>query len=189
MGLGNPGDRYSGTRHNVGFDVVQAFAEKAAGGPPRLDRLDCRALTGRVRVGDRPVLVARPQTYMNLSGESVKGLALKYEVPLDGLVVVSDDTALPVGTIRIRRSGSVALGTFASSHATISAIEGVRGDNFQPGEPLDTYVLSRFSKKERPAIDAAIDTAIDALTVFVTDGIEAAMNRFNRSSEESASAN
>src|ERR1019366_10798573 len=106
VGLGNPGDRYTGTRHNVGFDVVQAFAEKAAGGPPRLDRLDCRALTGRVKVGDCPVIVARPQTYMNASGESVKGLAAKYDVAPERLIVVSDDTALPVGTLRLRRAGS-----------------------------------------------------------------------------------
>jgi len=196
VGLGNPGDRYSGTRHNVGFDVVQAFAEKAAGGPPRLDRLDCRALTGRVRVGDRPVLVAKPQTYMNASGESVKGLAAKYDVPLDGLVVVSDDTALPVGTIRIRRSGSSGgqkglqsvIDCFGTSEFPRLRL-GVRGENFQPGEPLDAYVLSRFSKKERPAIDAAIGAACDALTMIVTDGVDAAMNRFNRSPEESASAN
>ncbi len=195
-GLGNPGDRYTGTRHNVGFDVVQAFAERAAGGPPRLDRLDCRALTGRVRVGDRAILVAKPQTYMNASGESVKGLATKYAIPLSSLVVVSDDAALPVGTIRIRRSG-----TSGGQKGLQSVIEcfgtnefprlrlGVRGDNFQPGEPLDTYVLSRFSKKERPAIDAAITTACEALEVLVTEGIDAAMNRFNRSSEESSPAN
>jgi PTH1 family peptidyl-tRNA hydrolase len=196
VGLGNPGDRYSGTRHNVGFDVVHAFAQKAAGGPPRLDRLDCRALTGRVRVGDRPVLVARPQTYMNASGESVKGLAAKYDVPLDGLVVVSDDAALPVGAIRIRRSGSSGgqkglqsvIDCFGTSEFPRLRL-GVRGDNFQPGEPLDTYVLSRFAKKERPVIDAAIATACDALAVIVTDGLDAAMNRFNRLPEESSPAN
>ena len=191
VGLGNPGDRYTGTRHNVGFDVVQAFARKAAGLPPRLDRLDCRALTGRVKVGERPVVVARPQTYMNASGESVKGLAHKYGVPLERLIVVSDDTALPVGAIRLRRSGSSGgqkglqsvidcFGTSAIPRLRL----GVRGENFQPGEALDTYVLSRFSKKERPAVDEAIASACEALTSFVTDGIETAMNRFNRLPEE-----
>jgi PTH1 family peptidyl-tRNA hydrolase len=195
VGLGNPGDRYTGTRHNVGFDVVEAFARKAAGGPPRLDRLDCRALTGRVRVGDRPVLVARPQTYMNASGESVKGLAAKYAVPLERLIVVSDDAALPVGAIRLRRAGSSGgqkglqsvIDCFGTGEFPRLRV-GVRGENFPPGEPLDSYVLSRFSKKERPVIDEAIATACDALDVFVTDGIDAAMNRFNRSPEESSPA-
>jgi PTH1 family peptidyl-tRNA hydrolase len=191
VGLGNPGDRYTGTRHNVGFDVVQAFARKVAGRPPRLDRLDCRALTGRVKVGDQTVVVARPQTYMNASGESVKGLALKYGVSLERLVVVSDDAALPVGAIRIRRSGSSGgqkglqsvidcFGTSAIPRLRL----GVRGENFQPGEALDTYVLSRFSKVERPVVDEATALACEALSVFVTEGIDAAMNRFNRSPEE-----
>jgi len=191
VGLGNPGDRYTGTRHNVGFDVVQAFARKVAGRPPRLDRLDCRALTGRVKVGDQTVVVARPQTYMNASGESVKGLALKYGVSLERLVVVSDDAALPVGVIRIRRSGSSGgqkglqsvidcFGTSAIPRLRL----GVRGENFQPGEALDTYVLSRFSKVERPVVDEATALACEALSVFVTEGIDAAMNRFNRSPEE-----
>ncbi len=196
VGLGNPGDRYTGTRHNVGFDVVQAFAEKAAGGPPRLDRLDCRALTGRVKVGERSVLVARPQTYMNASGESVKGLVAKYAVPLERLVVVLDEVALPVGSIRFRRSGSSGgqkglqsvidcLGTSEFPRLRL----GVRGEHFQPGEPKDDYILSRFSKKERPAVDEAIATACEALETFVADGIDAAMNRFNRSPEESSPAN
>jgi PTH1 family peptidyl-tRNA hydrolase len=191
VGLGNPGDRYTGTRHNVGFDVVHAFARKAAGIPPRLDRLDCRALTGRVKVGDHPVVVARPQTYMNASGESVKGLALKYGVPLDRLIVVSDDTSLPVGAIRIRRSGSSGgqkglqsvIDCFGTDEFPRLRL-GVRGENFQPGEALDTYVLSRFSKKERPVADEAIALACEALTAFVTEGIDSAMNRFNRSPEE-----
>ena len=191
VGLGNPGDRYTGTRHNVGFDVVEAFARRAGGGATRLDRLDCRALTGRVRVGETPVLVARPQTYMNLSGESVKGLLVRHGVPLDRFVVVSDDTALPVGRIRIRRSGSsggqkglqsiietLGLNDFARVRV------GVRGERFCPGDDQADYVLSRFSKSERPLIDGAIDTAAEALETIVREGIEAAMNRFNRSPEE-----
>ena len=191
VGLGNPGDRYTGTRHNVGFDVVEAFAKKAGGGAARIDRLDCRALTGRLRVGERAVLVARPQTYMNLSGESVKGLVTKYAVPLDRLVVVSDDTALPVGRLRLRRSGSSGgqkglqsvleiLGTPEFPRLRL----GVRGETFRPGEDLADYVLSRFSKAERPVLDETIGTACEALETFVIDGIDAAMNRFNRSPEE-----
>jgi PTH1 family peptidyl-tRNA hydrolase len=191
VGLGNPGDRYSGTRHNVGFDVVETFAKRAAGGAARIDRLDCRALTGRVRLGARPVLVARPQTYMNLSGESVKGLAAKYAVPLERLIVVADDVALPVGSVRLRRSGSSGgqkglqsvldcLGTNEVPRMRL----GVRGETFPAGEPKDDYVLSRFSKKERPIVDEAIGTACDALETFVLEGIDAAMNRFNRSPEE-----
>ena len=190
VGLGNPGDRYTGTRHNVGFDVVEAFAKKA-GGAARIDRLDCRALTGRLRVGERAVLVARPQTYMNLSGESVKGLVTKYAVPLDRLVVVSDDTALPVGRLRLRRSGSSGgqkglqsvleiLGTPEFPRLRL----GVRGETFRPGEDLADYVLSRFSKAERPVLDETIGTACEALETFVIEGIDAAMNRFNRSPEE-----
>ena len=191
VGLGNPGDRYTGTRHNVGFDVVEAFARRVGGGSVRLDRLDCRALTGRVRVGEKPVLVARPQTYMNLSGESVKGLAVKYGIGPDRLLVVLDEVALPVGSLRIRRSGSSGgqkglqnvldcLGTDEVPRMRL----GVKGENFQPGEPKDDYVLSRFSKKERPVIDEAIAVASEALEVFVAEGIDAAMNRFNRSPED-----
>ena len=193
VGLGNPGDRYTGTRHNVGFDVVDAFARRAAGGsPPRLDRLDCRSLTGRVRVGGRPVLVAKPQTYMNASGESVKGLAVKYGVTLDRLMVVVDEAALPLGRLRMRRGGSS-----AGHQGLQSVIEcfgtpefprlrvGVRGANFRGGEALPDYVLDRFSKAERAVIGPAVDEAGEAVEVWAAEGIEAAMNRFNRSPEES----
>jgi len=191
VGLGNPGDRYSGTRHNVGFDVVEAFAKRAAGGPARIDRLDCRALTGRVRVAGRPVLVARPQTFMNDSGASVKGLTSKYGVPPERLVVVSDEAALPLGQLRLGRSGSA--GGHQGLQSVIDGLGtegfprlrlGVRGDNFRPDEDLADFVLERFSKAERPAVDEAIERASEALSVFVEDGLDAAMNRFNRSPEE-----
>ncbi|HMA30099.1 MAG TPA: aminoacyl-tRNA hydrolase, partial [Thermoanaerobaculia bacterium] len=114
-----------------------------------------------------------------------------YDVHLERLIVVSDDTALPVGALRIRRSGSSGgqkglqsvidcFGTNAVPRLRL----GVRGENFQPGEPIDTYVLSRFSKKERSVVNEAIAFACDALSVFITEGVDAAMNRFNRSPEE-----
>jgi PTH1 family peptidyl-tRNA hydrolase len=128
---------------------------------------------------------------MNASGESVKGLALRYDVPLERLVVVLDEVALPVGSIRIRRAGSSAghkglqsvIDCFGTDDIPRLRL-GVRGETFRPGEPKDDYVLSRFSKKERPAIDEAIASACDALGVFVAEGIDAAMNRFNRPPEE-----
>jgi PTH1 family peptidyl-tRNA hydrolase len=193
VGLGNPGDRYVGTRHNVGFEVLDALVRRLAADPARparVDRLDCRALTGRVRIGDAPVLLAKPQTYMNLSGESVKGLLVKHAVPLERMLVVSDDVALPVGRLRIRPAGSSGgqkglqnviecLGSDEFPRLRI----GIAGDHFRPGEDKADYVLERFSKAERAALAPAVDTACEAIETFVAEGIEVAMNRFNRPPE------
>jgi PTH1 family peptidyl-tRNA hydrolase len=189
-GLGNPGDRYTGTRHNVGFDVIDALAGRNAAQRPRVDKLDCRALTARVRVADTPVLLAKPQTYMNLSGESVKGLATKYEVPVERVLVVLDDVALPVGRLRVRATGSA-----GGQNGLKSVLEcfktqdvprlrlGIAGEHFVQGDDKADYVLARFSKAERPVIEAAVGEACDAVEVFVTSGIDAAMSRFNRTPE------
>jgi peptidyl-tRNA hydrolase, PTH1 family len=190
-GLGNPGDRYSGTRHNVGFDVIDALAGRSSGGAKaRVDRLDCRALTGRIHIAGRTVLLAKPQTYMNLSGESVKGLATKYEVPPERLLVVVDDVALPVGRIRLRASGSAGgqkgLQNVVECFRTPAVPRlriGIAGEHFAPGDDRADYVLARFSKTERAAIQAAVEDACDAVEVFVTDGLDAAMSRFNRSQD------
>jgi peptidyl-tRNA hydrolase, PTH1 family len=190
-GLGNPGDRYTGTRHNVGFDVIDALARRSSGPRARVDRLDCRALTARVKVGGKPVVLAKPQTYMNLSGESVKGLVAKYEVPLDRLLVVVDDVALPVGRIRLRATGSAGgqkglkntLELFKTEAVPRLRI-GIAGEHFAPGDDRSDYVLDRFSKAERPLVESAVEEACDAVEVFVTDGIDAAMSRFNRAPEE-----
>jgi PTH1 family peptidyl-tRNA hydrolase len=194
VGLGNPGDRYSGTRHNVGFDVVDAFAARASQvsglGAVRLDRLDCRALTGRVRVEGTPVLLAKPQTYMNLSGESVKGLATKYDVPLSRMLIVNDDVALPVGRIRVRPSGSSGgqkglqniIDCFRTDEFPRLRI-GVGGDTFRQGDDKADYVLSRFSKAERPQIQEAIEESCQALETWIKCGLDIVMTQFNRSSE------
>ena len=193
VGLGNPGDRYVGTRHNVGFEVLDALVRRLAADPSRptrIDRLDCRALTGRVRIGDTPVLLAKPQTYMNLSGESVKGLLVKHAVPRERMLVVSDDVALPVGRLRIRPSGSS--GGQKGLQSVIDCLGaddfprlrlGIAGPHFRPGEDLADYVLERFSKAERNVLAQAVDTACEAIETFVRDGIDAAMNRFNRAPE------
>lgn len=193
VGLGNPGDRYVGTRHNVGWEVLDALVRRLAtdpSRPTRIDRLDCRALTGRVKIGATPVLLAKPQTYMNLSGESVKGLLRKHAVPPERMLVVSDDVALPVGRLRIRPSGSSGgqkglqnvidcLGSDGFPRLRI----GIAGDHFRPGEDKADYVLERFSKAERAALVPALETACEAIETFVADGLDAAMNRFNRSPE------
>lgn len=193
VGLGNPGDRYVGTRHNVGFEVLDALVRRLAADPARptrIDRLDCRALTGRVRIGSTPVLLAKPQTYMNLSGESVKGLLVKHAVPVERMLVVSDDVALPVGRLRLRPSGSS--GGQKGLQSVVDCLGaddfprlrlGIAGDHFRPGEDLAEYVLERFSRAERSALAPAVETACEAIETFVNDGIDAAMNRFNRPAE------
>ena len=172
---------------------MDAFARRLAppgGAPPRVERLDCRALTGRARLGADTVVLAKPQTYMNLSGESVKGLVLKYEVPLERLLVVVDDTALPVGRLRLRASGSS--GGQKGLQSVIDCLRtdafprlriGIAGEHLRPGDEKADYVLSRFSKAERTLVREAVETACDAVESFLTGGLETAMNRFNRPPE------
>ncbi len=190
VGLGNPGDRYTGTRHNAGFDTVDAFASRIpvwGGRGVRVDRLDCRALTASVKVGDTAVLLAKPQTYMNLSGESVKGLVHKHGIDLSRMLVVVDDAALPLGRLRLRPDGSDGgqkglrsiigcLGTQNFSRLRI----GIAGEHLKPEDDLADYVLSRFSKAERETMGLAIERACEAIETFVREGLEAAMTRFNR---------
>lgn len=190
MGLGNPGDRYTGTRHNVGFDVVDALSARAG---VRVDRLDCRALTARVRLLGKPVVLAKPQTYMNLSGESVKGLATKHDVPLERILVVLDDVALPPGRIRVRPTGSSGgqkglqnvIDCFKTNEIPRLRV-GVGGADFRPGDDRADYVLGRFAKSEREAILGALGEACDAVELFVAEGLDAAMTRFNRPAEDTA---
>lgn len=174
---------------------MDAFARRLAppgGAPPRVERLDCRALTARGRLGGLPVLLAKPQTYMNLSGESVKGLVVRHEVPLDRLLVVVDDTALPLGRLRLRSSGSS--GGQKGLQSVIDCLKtdafprlrlGIAGEHLRAGDEKADYVLSRFSKAERAVVQGAVETACDAVECVLTAGLETAMNTFNRPSEVS----
>jgi len=178
VGLGNPGSEYKGTRHNVGFEVVDELARRWK---VRLKSWKSRA--NLVLVRDHDVLLVEPKTFMNLSGQAVSGVMAFYRIqPADVLVVV-DEVQLPLGKLRLRRSGS------AGGHNGLkSVIEHVgtdfprlrigvdRGDR---NWDLADRVLSRFPADERDIVDAAIARAADAVETFVTDGVELAMNRFN----------
>jgi len=186
-GLGNPGPEYEGTRHNVGYEVIDRLA-RGAGIPVK--RVESRALTGRGRIGDEPVMLAKPITYMNDSGEAVAGLLTKLKLEPDALLVVADEIDLPLGVLRLKARGSSAgqkglksiescLGTRDFARLRI----GIRGERYSRERDLGDYVLDRFGRSEKDAVEAALDRAAEAVRTWIVSGVDAAMNRFNALSE------
>jgi peptidyl-tRNA hydrolase, PTH1 family len=187
VGLGNPGPEYETTRHNAGFMIVDALAAKhrIAIGTHERD-----ALTGRGRIAGQTVLLARPLTYMNRSGEAVAKLVRKYlgsDEDLRDLIVVHDDIDLDLGTIRIRERGSA--GTHNGMRSIISSLEteefarvrfGVRGDGYENSANLADYVLERFTSEEMTVVDETVRRASEALLVIVRGDLRRAMTTFNR---------
>jgi peptidyl-tRNA hydrolase, PTH1 family len=182
VGLGNPGADYEQTRHNVGFMLIDWLARVAN---TAVKRASCRALVGRAAIAGETVELVKPQTYMNLSGESIACLLGKdeYDKPTQ-MIVISDDLALPFGKIRIRPKGS------AGGHNGLkSIIASVRTDEFirlrigiQPPHPInDTarFVLERFSKAEQSELEKVLEQSAEALRAILTDGVEKAMAQFN----------
>lgn len=181
VGLGNPGAEYERTRHNVGWQVIDAFAKKFR---IELSRHEKSAMTGTGRVAGGSVLVAKPLTYMNLSGDSVRLLVNAYVESTQDLMVVYDDIDLPLARLRIRPNGSA--GTHNGMRSIISELQ---SENFprlrvgigSAGEgKLRDYVLDAFTVEEQPAIDQAIAKAVDALVLFCRDDLERAMNQYNK---------
>jgi PTH1 family peptidyl-tRNA hydrolase len=185
IGLGNPGVEYERTRHNLGFMLVDLLAREAGA---QVKRRDCRALVGRAEIEGTRVELVKPQTYMNLSGETVACLLAKQEAKnaAQDLIVISDDLALPFGTIRLRRRGS------AGGHNGLkSIIAATKTDEFirlrigiQPEHPVgDTknFVLDEFSKSERAELDKILERSADALRAVLRDGIDKAMAQYNSS--------
>ncbi len=180
--LGNPGTKYDGTRHNVGWSVGDVIAERC-GTPIR--RLKNRALTARCTLGGREVLLVKPQTYMNLSGEAVRPLADFYKIPPERILVVSDEIALAPGRIRLRPGGS------AGGHNGLkSIIQHLGTDRFPRlrlgvGAPphadwdMADWVLGTFHGEDANLMREAAKKAADALECCVRDGIDTAMNRYN----------
>ncbi len=181
VGLGNPGARYEKTRHNLGFMLVDLLAREFQ---TQVKREECRALIGRAEIENRLVELVKPQTFMNLSGESVSCLLKKDNRSERKLIVVSDDLALPLGSIRLRAKGS------AGGHNGLkSIIQCLRTEEFarlrigmQPEHPLTNtkdFVLEAFSKTDFEIVDKVLRECAEAIRAVITDGIEKAMARFN----------
>ena len=183
VGLGNPSKEYEGTRHNVGFDVIDTLAEQY--NISVTDR-QCRAFCGKGYIEGQKVILIKPQTYMNLSGESVRGFVDYYKIdPEAELLVIFDDVCLDVGQIRIRKKGS------AGGHNGIKNMIAQLGtDGFKrikvgvgekpKGYDLADYVLGHFSKEEKELINDSYGDAVQAISLILQDEIEEAMNRYNK---------
>lgn len=183
VGLGNPGEEYARTKHNVGAEVVTRLAARHGA---RLRKGKERALADEVRIDGRRVVLAIPLTYMNDSGEAVRLLVRRYGVTPQQLVVVHDELDLPVAALRVKSGGGLA------GHNGLRSIKNhLHSDEFQRvrigvGKPTSKergadHVLSHFAKRDRPAVDATIELAADAVETIAREGVDAAMNRYNAS--------
>lgn len=181
-GLGNPGYEYQLTPHNLGFMAVDRLAEQCG---VQITRPEAQALTAMTRLGETEVVLAKPQTYMNLSGLAVARLLHNYEVPVEDLIVLVDEANLPFGRLRIRARGS------AGGHNGLKSIIGsLQNDNFvrvrmgvQPDHRVDDLtarLLGRFRKVELETVADMIDRAAEAVRVIVQESLQQAMNRYNQ---------
>ncbi len=180
--LGNPGEKYENTRHNVGYMVADEIGERCRS---PIQKLRFKALTDVVTISGQKVLVMKPVTFMNLSGEAVRPAADFYKIPPDHVLVISDDTALAVGRLRIRRGGSAGghnglkniiqhLGTDQFPRIRVGV-----GEKPHPDYDLADWVLGRFTGEDKKAMDAAVKRAADAVECLLAEGPDRAMNRFN----------
>jgi peptidyl-tRNA hydrolase, PTH1 family len=186
VGLGNPGIEYQFTPHNLGFLAVDRIASDSG---VEIRNRQCRALTGRVVIGPDTVLLAKPETFMNLSGVSVRELVSKHEVrPEEDLIVIQDELDFPLGTLRLQRKRS------SAGHNGIESIINSLGTNdflrirmgVAPDRKVEdgmSYLLSPFRKAQLKVVDEMLDFAAEAVKAILTDGAAAAMNRFNRKVE------
>jgi PTH1 family peptidyl-tRNA hydrolase len=181
-GLGNPGEEYASTPHNIGFLTVDRLAERHG---IRVTRKDSRALAGVGEIGGRAVMLAKPQTFMNLSGTSLLPLMQKHEIGIGELVVVYDELDLPWLGLKIKPKGS------AAGHNGMKSIIASLGTNefsrvrlgVHPGHPLkggSDYLLAPFSRSQKKELDGFIDFAADAVESIIAEGVEKSMTRFNR---------
>lgn len=186
VGLGNPGRPYEGTRHNVGFAVVDELARRHRADLTQFDR-DFEALIGEASIAGERTWLLKPQTYMNLSGKSVAAVQRFYKLALSDLLIVSDDLDLPPGQIRIRANGSAGGQKGLSDVLAKLGSQDVARLRVGIGrvhrDATVDWVLSRFSPDEREMMQQAIAAASDAGECWVKDGVNAAMNKFNRKVE------
>ena len=181
-GLGNPGEEYAATPHNIGFIVVDRLAARHG---IRVTRKECQALVGQGTIAGRHVLLAKPQTYMNLSGVAIKPLMERNEVQPSDLLLIYDELALPWGSVRVRPRGSS-----AGHNGVADVIEKIATQDFprvrlgvHPNHRLSSgkdYLLSRFTRRQTEELDAFVDRAADAAESVIAEGVEKSMTKFNR---------
>jgi PTH1 family peptidyl-tRNA hydrolase len=181
VGLGNPGASYEKTRHNLGFMVIDILAREAQ---TQVKRDECRALVGRAVIEGQTAELAKPQTYMNLSGESVSCLLAKPDRSIDRLIVISDDLALPLGSIRLRPKG-----THGGHNGLRSMIDCLKSNEFvrvrigiMPEHPVvntKNFVLENFSKVEAESVQDVLERSAEAIRTVISVGVEKAMAKFN----------
>jgi len=179
IGLGNPGDEYRHTRHNVGFDVINLMADKYN---VSVNRIKFKGLCGDINISGEKVILLKPNTYMNLSGECVREAASFYKIPNENIIIIYDDISLDVGKLRIRGKGS------AGGHNGIkSIISNISSNIFprikigvgQPERSLIPYVLGRFSGEDRILVEKTFEASIKAVETLISKGYNEAMNEFN----------
>ena len=181
VGLGNPGPEYAKTRHNLGFMLIDLLGARLQ---TQVKRDECRALVGRAEIDNQIVELVKPQTYMNLSGDAVTGLIAKGDRSVERLIVISDDLAIPYGTMRIRSKGS-----HGGQNGLRSIIDRLKTQDFirlrigiQPEHPIRDaakFVLENFTKSEAAELEKILDESADAVQTIVKEGVDAAMARFN----------
>lgn len=180
--LGNPGLKYNGTRHNAGFMAADAMEKKLG---VSINKMRFKALTQTADIGGKKVLLMKPQTYMNLSGDAIVQAANFYKVPPERVIVVSDETALPIGRLRIRRGGSAGghnglksviarLGTDQFPRIRLGV-----GDKPHPDYDMADWVLSAFKGQDAADMELVAKKAADAVECYITEGADRAMNKFN----------
>ena len=180
--LGNPGKQYENTRHNIGFMTADELERREG---VKVNKLKYRALTGEMKLGGERVLVMKPQTYMNLSGEAVKLAGAFYKIPPERVIVISDDVSLPLGKLRIRANGSAGghnglkniiahLGTDAFPRIKV----GVGAPNHPEHEMVD-WVIGNFTPAEKKVVAEAVGRAADAIACLIEKGVSEAQNKFN----------
>jgi peptidyl-tRNA hydrolase, PTH1 family len=185
VGLGNPGRQYRKNRHNIGFLLVDRLAERL---DVSFSRLESKALVTKADYQGLRLVLAKPQTYMNLSGQAVASLLKFYKIPLENLLVTYDDVDLPFGSLRLRPTGGS-----AGQKGMASIIERLGTQDFprlrlgvgRPPGRMDAadYVLQDFSPGEEPVLSESLERGVQSILVFVTLGLEASMNQFNRADE------
>lgn len=182
VGLGNPGTNYANTRHNVGFLTIDKLAEKLN---IKVNKIKFKGLVGEGKIADEKIYLLKPQTYMNRSGESVREISNFYKIDPNNLIVIVDDIDIEFATVKIKKKGSA--GTHNGLKSIISNIQSMDFPRVKigvgkqsTGEDLADFVLSGFSTSDKKKIDSTIEIASDSVIEIIENGIDTAMNKFNK---------